>query len=178
MWYIYIEVGVLVASCSLMRPMWHLLSPIGPSPHNLYFHFHFSSLTILLLSTPPILTYEYPPIPTPEHRGQPLLWSGSIGRFSCLIPPDLYPLHWLFNSLLPFSLSPPHTQRPQKASTYGGIWAMLLPQGMSTYMPYAKYLTYKRLVIFMNINELEMGIGKIILHEEMTEMITFNKRFT
>ena len=39
-------------------------------------------------------------------------------------------------------------------------------------------LTYKRLVLFMNINELEMGIEKIILHEEMTEMIKFRKHLT
>ena len=30
----------------------------------------------------------------------------------------------------------------------------------------------------MNINELEMGIEKIILHEEMTEMIKFRKHLT
>ena len=39
-------------------------------------------------------------------------------------------------------------------------------------------LTYKSLVLFMNINELEMGIEKIIFHEEMTEMIKFRKRLT
>lgn len=30
----------------------------------------------------------------------------------------------------------------------------------------------------MNINELEVGIEKIILHEEMTEMIKFRKHLT
>lgn len=39
-------------------------------------------------------------------------------------------------------------------------------------------LTYKRLVLFMNINELEMGVEKIIFHEEMTEMIKFRKHLT
>lgn len=171
-WCMCIELGVLVASCSLTRPMWHLLSPMRPSAHNPYFHFHFLSLTILL---------SHLWVPPHSHAWARRAASVVIWVYRVLLLPyssRVYPLHWLLTHYFPFPcpfLTCRGHRRPQlmvksEPCCYcrGCIHICLMQNS----------LTYKRLVLFMNINGLEMGVEKIIFHEEITEMIKFRKHLT
>lgn len=92
----YVEVGIFVSSCSLMRPTWHPLSAVRPSPPQ------------FLLPFPFFFQLDHSPLSTPHHshswahRAASLLWSGSIGLLLLPYSPRFAPLHRLLTPYFTF----------------------------------------------------------------------------